>query len=139
MKLPMTTWIVLLNMAITSVRHFKGDVRESLRVIESFRVCKVDELFEVIHVEILPVRPGPVYFEPFVKLLKVDKVFSAESDGIVDLLSFDQVRIVDEIAMKRAEPYFSTADGIFMKFDDVATALLEVAAQHCLEVIGIVH
>ncbi len=26
-----------------------------------------------------------------------------------------------------------------MEFNDIATALLEVAAQHCLEVIGIVH
>jgi hypothetical protein len=139
MKLPMTAWVELLNMATTSMCHFKGDVRESLRMIESFRVRKVDELFEVIHVEILPVEPGPVYAEPFVQLLKVDEVFSAESDGIVDLLSLDQVRIVNEIAMKGAEPQLSTADSIFMEFNDVVTTLLEIAAQHGLEVIRIVH
>ena len=91
----MTTWIVLLNMAITSVRHFKGYVRESLRVLKSFRVCKVDELPEIIHLKILPVKPGPVYFEPFVELLKVDEVFSAERDRVVDLLSLNEVRVVD--------------------------------------------
>ena len=104
MKLPMTTWVELLNMAATCMSHCKGDIRISLRMIESFRVSKVDKLFEVIHVEILLDKPGPVYAEPFVQLLKVDKVFSAESDGIVDLLSLNQVRIVNEIAMKGAEP-----------------------------------
>ncbi len=104
MKLPMTAWIVLLNMATASMRHSEGNVRESLRMIESFRIREVDELFEVFHVEIFLVNPGPVYGEPFIELFKVDEVFSAGSDGIVDLLSLDQVRIVDEIAMKCAEP-----------------------------------
>ena len=102
MKLVMTARILLLNMTNASMCQSLGDVGKSDRVVES--LSGVEERLEVIHVEILLDKPGPVYAEPFVQLLKVDEVFSAESDGIVDLLSLDQVRIVNEIAMKGAEP-----------------------------------
>jgi hypothetical protein len=72
-----------------------GDVRESLRMIDSDRINKIDE---VTHFEILYVK-AYIPLSSFSRRMKY-----AESDGIVDLLSPDQVRIVNEIVMKGVEP-----------------------------------
>jgi hypothetical protein len=99
-------------------------------MIDSDRINKIDE---VTHFEILYVK-AYIPLSSFSRRMKY-----TESDGIVDLLSLDQVRTVNEIAMKGAEPQLSTADSIFMEFNDVVTTLLEIAAEHGLEVIRIVH
>jgi hypothetical protein len=50
-------------------------------MIERFRISKVDELSEVTHVEILPVKPGPVYVELFVQLLTMYKGHGCDNPG----------------------------------------------------------
>lgn len=104
MKLSMTAWIVLLNVATTSMRHLLGDVRESGGMIKSFRVSGIEELLEVIHHEVRLVESRPVRLKILVQLLNVEEVLSAERDRIINLLSLNQIRIVDKIAMQSAEP-----------------------------------
>jgi hypothetical protein len=59
-KLSMVAWIVLLNVATTSMRHRLGDVRESGGVMKSFGVSGIEELLEVIHHEVLLFESRPV-------------------------------------------------------------------------------
>lgn len=124
-------------MTNTSMCQSFRDEGEGGGVIED--LSRVEKFLEVIHLKMLFVETRPVHCEPVVQLLNVEEVFSGKPDGVPNLLSVDQVRIIDERAMQCSEPQFDAENSIFVKFHKVTAGFLELTVKHGLKVGGVIH
>ena len=85
----MTGWVVLLDVAGTSMRHSLGDIGKSSMMIEC--LSRIEKFLQVLYLQAPLGKSRPVICEPGVQLLDVEEVFSSEPDGLPNLLSLDLV------------------------------------------------
>ncbi len=99
----------------------------------------VEKLFELTHLETLLVKARLVHGKPLIWLLDMEEVFSGEPDRVPNLLSVNQVRIIDERAMQGSKPQLDTENSIFVDFYKVTASFLELTDKHSLEEGGNFH